>query len=267
MLRNKRLILVLTFIVIGLASGARSVAASSQSFQILSGQAQQGMIMSLTRNPGVIEPANATNGASMVGVVSPNDGNLDQSPGSINVQTDGEAQALVSTLNGNVIVGDKITSSALQGVGAKLNGSGWIVGTAEGSLDSSTHGAVTSSVTDSHGAKHTVYVALVPLAVHVTYYTSNSSSWEPQALQQFVDNLAGKHVSLQALLLSFFLFVIGVVVAGVIIISAVRSGFQAIARQPLSKFVILREEWRSFAVAIVVLAFVMGGCFLLLRYL
>jgi hypothetical protein len=262
------LLLIALIIAAAYFSAGKSQAASSQSFQILAGQAKLGMIMSLTQNPDVIEPADTTNSASMVGVVSPNQSNFDQaSSADINVQTDGEANTLVSTLSGNLVVGDRVTSSAIEGVGAKLNTSGWVIGTAERSVDASTSGAVATSVTDNQGKKHTVYVALIPIDVHVTYYSSNSSSVAPQALQQLADNLAGKKVSIQIIVLSFFLFIIGVVSAGVIIVSAVRSGFLAIARQPLSKFVILREEWRSFATAVGILAFVMAACFLLLKFL
>lgn len=267
--RQISLVIVTAIVAISMISLGRGSAASSQSFQLLSGQAQLGMLMSLTRNPGVIEPTTNTNAASLVGVVAPNDNNLNQLPGEINVQTDGEAKALVSTLGGNVLVGDKVTSSALQGIGAKLNGSGWIVGTAQSSLDAKTHGAVSSLVTDSQGGKHTVYVALIPLAVHVTYYNASAASnnWTPKILQQIANNVAGKNVSTQALVLGFLLFVIGLAIATVIIVSSIRSGFLAISRQPLSKFVILREEWRSFGAAIVILVFAALGGILLLKYL
>src|ERR1700683_3460638 len=88
-------------------------AASSQGFDLFQGHPQAGMLMSLTSNPGVIEPANTTNAASLIGVISPGDTNIDLQPGQVNVETDGAANALVSTLNGNILVGDRITASSL----------------------------------------------------------------------------------------------------------------------------------------------------------
>lgn len=248
-------------------------AASSQSFDILGGQPQAGMLMSLSSNPGVIEPASDKNVKSLVGVVAPaNETNFDQQTGQTNVKTDGASNALVSTLGGDIRVGDRITASALAGVGAKTTTSAWIIGIAQGSLDKNTKGVLKSTVVDSQGTKHDVYVGSIPVLVKVTYYSTASRSLAadtntlvPSVLQRAADALAGKHVSLRALLLSFLLFVIGVIAAGIVANSAIRGGFSAIARQPLAKSVILREVWRSFGMALAILVIVMVAAMLMLR--
>lgn len=247
--------------------------ASSQSFDVLPGQSQAGMLMSLTANPGVVEPASDKNVKSLVGVIEPADTSFDQQPGQINVKTDGEARTLLSTLGGDIRVGDRITASSLAGVGAKTTTSAWIVGVAQASLDAHTEGAIKSTITDSKGAKHIVYVASLPLLIKVTYYSTATSAAAytnmslPAIIQRAADALAGKHVSAQALVLTFLLIIIGTIVAGKIIDTAIRGSFKAIGRQPLAKFVILRQVWSSFGLALVVMAVALAGGMLLLRIL
>lgn len=247
--------------------------ASSQGFTVLRGSPQPGMLMSLTANSGVIEPATDQNAKSLVGVVTPvTETSLDQQDGQTNVRTDGAANALVSTLGGDIRVGDRITASPLAGIGAKTNTNAWIVGIAQGSLDADTKTAIKSTIADSGGAKHTVYVASIPVLVKVTYYSASSqaaaadtNAQVPAVLQRAADALAGKHVSTRALILSFLLLVIGIIAAGVLINSTIRGGFLAIARQPLAKFVILREVWRSFGLALLILLFALAAAALILR--
>lgn len=247
--------------------------ASSQSFNLLRGQAQQGIIVSLTPNTGFVEPANDKNVKSLVGVISTDENSIDQQAGQINVKTDGATSAIVSTLNGDISVGDRVTASPLEGVGTKANSSAWIVGTAQASLDSSTKGATNTEITDSNGNKHTVFVASIPILVKVTYYNSSNTSVatiSKQAnnpLQQVADSFAGKHVSTAALILSFIILLIGLFTAGVVITSAVKGGLDAISRQPLSKRFISRGVWRAIGIAVGILVFVLVASALILRLL
>jgi len=158
-------------IVITGVGGTLSAAAASQSFNVLDNKSQPGMLMSLTANSGVVEPATDKNASLLLGVISANDTAFDLQPGQVSVATDGVANVLVSTLGGDIRVGDRITPSSLAGIGAKAKMTAWIVGIAQASLDSKTTAAVASTVTDTAGSKHQVYVARIPLVVHVTYYT------------------------------------------------------------------------------------------------
>lgn len=246
-------------------------AASSQSFSVLNNQAQSGMLMSLTSNSGVIEPANNKNAASLVGVIATDTSALSQQNGQTSVVTDGSANTLVSTLNGDIKVGDKIGPASLSGVGAKLTASGWMVGVAEASLDAKTTGAVATAVTDSAGGKHTVYVARIPLIVKVNYFTmpaaTTASTTTPNSLQKIADQIAGHHASPLALILSFVILMTGIIWAGLVIYASVRGSLNAIARQPLSKVVINRAMMKSLLLALAVIAGVLIGSGLLLRIL
>ncbi len=246
--------------------------ASSQSFNVLDNKSQPGMLMSLTANTGVVEPASNRNDTSLVGVIAPDDAAFDIQPGQVSVKTDGVASTLISTLGGDIRVGDRIGVSSLVGVGAKLKGNGWIVGIAQSSLDAKTKGAAPSTVIDSKGSKHQVYVTSLPLLIKVTYYSvsskaANKSSSVPDPIQAAADTVAGKHASILALLLSFFLLAIGVMAAGLIVNAAIRGGFLAISRQPLTKVIILRKVALAFGVALVILILVFAGAFVILRIL
>src|SRR5487761_1843538 len=92
--------------------------ASSQYFYSLNNQTKTGMIVSLTADQQVIEPANNQNAKSIIGVIAPSDEiSLIQQPGQISIRTAGIANTLVSTLGGNILVGDRIAPSVLTGLG------------------------------------------------------------------------------------------------------------------------------------------------------
>ena len=243
--------------------------AASQSFSVADGSAKLGMLMSASPNAGVAEPASDKTAASLIGVLAPPEENSFSSSGDVNVKTDGVANTLVSTLNGDIKVGDRIATSSLVGVGAKATGSSWIVGIAQGSLDSKTAGAQLTAVTDSDGKSHQVYVASIPVVVKVTYYNVASpvsdSGLVPKSLQDAADRLAGKHVKLAAIVASVIVLMIGVILAGMLVNGAIRSGFSAIARQPLIKGIILGEIWQAFGMAAGIILVVMGASYLILR--
>jgi co-chaperonin GroES (HSP10) len=244
------------------------VTAGAQGFGVLNSSAQQGMLMSLSPNPQIIEPASDKNAQSLVGILDPNDTSLDLQSGQVNVKTSGVSNALVSTLNGDVSTGDRIAPSSIEGIGAKVDGNSWIVGTAQGSLTSKTKDAIKSDVTDTAGKKQSVYIARIPVVIKVTYYnaSTNSSSIVPQSIQSFADKLAGKHVKPWAIILSFLLIVMGVLLAAQLINSAIRSGMAAIARQPLTKALILPKILQTFAVALSIVLVVIAASYMLLHF-
>ena len=244
--------------------------ATPQAYNILDPAARPGMVVSLTKNSGVIEPSTDKNSSLVLGVLTTNAA-LDQQPGQVSVETDGVSDTIVSTLNGDIKVGDRIMPSSIAGAGAKASSSAWVVGIAQASLDPKSVGAVASTIQDSAGKKHQVYVGHIPMVVHVVYVGSAGSQAKsqllPNSLQSTADSLAGKRATTLGLVLSFSLLIIGVYVGGQIITSAVRNSFSAIARQPLAKKVVYRLMFRSFAIAIALIISLLVGSLLLLRVL
>jgi hypothetical protein len=264
------LLSMLFLVSLWLAGG--TVSAASQNFDTLDKNMQSGMLVSLTANTGVVEQATDKNAASLLGVITPEDNSLTRQAGQVTVQTDGEASALVSTLNGNILVGDPITASSIAGVGAKAKKSSWIVGVAQSSFDKKTKGALAATVTDSKGGKHTVYTGRISILVKATYYSlpdaqHKTDSLLPEGLQSTIDQIAGKHVSIVTIMVIFVILIAGIALAGLVINSAIRGGFAAVARQPLTKRIIFRGVLQSFAIAIMILGATFLAVFILLKLL
>jgi hypothetical protein len=267
----KRLLLTICGLTLLMAPAIAS--AASQGFNVLDNNAKPGMLMSLTLNTDIIEPANDKNATRLVGVYVPAQGtSLNQKADQVQVATDGTVQTLVSTENGPILVGDKVGTSSLFGLGAKSLGKGYVVGTAQTSLSSTTKGAITTDVTDVTGHRHKVWIASIPVVVKVQPAMAAKSmatptSAVPRIVQATADSVAGKHVTLIALLFSFVLLMIGIIFAGLITTTAVRSGFLAISRQPLAKRIINLQILRALLTAFAVLCAGIGSAYLLLKIL
>lgn len=247
-------------------------AAASQGFYTTTDNIRPGMLVSLSRNSGVVEPSSNKSTTALVGVVgdSPNDQPIDANQ--ITVQTDGVVQVLVSTVDGDIKVGDRIGPSSVVGFGSKSNGSGWVVGTAQASLNADTDGAVETTVMDSSSEEHRVHVLSIPVQVKVVYHAtpappSPKSSAIPEEIQSVADTVAGKRASTMAILLSFLLILSGITIAGLIVITTVRKGIESIARQPLVKQVITSRMIQSFGIALAIIISVNVGALVLLRIL
>lgn len=245
---------------------------AGQGFYTVDKSVRSGMVVSLTQNSGVVEPATDKNMTSLLGVIGSAQTDIGVAPDQVSVQTDGVVNTLVTTVDGDITVGDRVSPSSIIGFGAKNNGSGWVVGTAQGSLDAKTQGAVKSSVKDSSGATREVYVATVPVLINVAYYNAQQQDQDkttpiPSKIQAVADSLAGRQASQVAVVLSFLLFLVGFIVAGIIVNAAVRNGISSIARQPLVKQAITRRMIQSFLMAGAIIVGAMISALVLLRVL
>ncbi len=251
------------------------VALAGHGFYVTDNSARSGMLVSLTNNPGVVEPATDKNAASLVGVIGNSGTDLDVQPGQIAVQTDGVVQTLVSTLDGDIEVGDRISPSSVVGVGSRNSQGGWVLGSAQGSLSSSSAGAVKTTLKDAKGDSHEVYVGHIDVLIKVMYYNPSptttaipdSASLIPKRVQIIADSIAGKRASVLAVSLAGLLLLIGVIIAGYIISATIRSGLQSLARQPLAKKSIMRGMIQSLALAGFLLIGTIAGVLILIRLL
>jgi F0F1-type ATP synthase membrane subunit c/vacuolar-type H+-ATPase subunit K len=262
------LLMLLAFTVLVLPG---RVAATGQDFQYSGSRPSLGMLVSLAAHSTVVAPATTQSASALVGVIAPDDSNLSDHTGRVNVQTAGVTNVLVSTLNGDLRAGDRITASSLAGVGTKATGNGWIVGVVQTALNTQTAGSVQTTVTATNGQKRSVQVASLPVSIKVTYYTSYTSpttavnNLAPSWLQKLADAIVHKHVSTTVLILSFILILAGLIATFTIVSSTIRGAFEATARQPLAKHTIFRTELRSLGLAAAILIFTMVAAYLLLR--
>lgn len=267
-----RLVLPIIILCMTLGVLAPVVVEAGKGYYVLDQTIRSGMLVSLTKNPEVVEATNDKNMPTLVGVVGTSQTDYDVASKQISVQTDGVVDTLVSTVTGDIRVGDHIAPSSIVGFGAKSGNSGWTVGIAQGSLDSHTKGAVKSVVTDSSGAKHEVYVANIPVEINVTYFnpqeqTEQKTTPVPSRVQAIADSLAGRQASQVAVILSFLLLLAGFVIAGIIVNAAVRSGISSTARQPLARQAIAGRMLQSFAMALGILAGTAVGSLILIHIL
>lgn len=243
---------------------------ANQAFYLLDKSVRQGMLVSLSKNPDTVQPANTDNASSLVGVISPNDGNFDVQNGQVNVRTEGVTDVLVTTISGNIQVGDRISPSSIVGFGAKQTQSGWIAGTAQGSLSPSTPHAIKTTVTENNGKSRTVYAASIPVLIKVAYIPETAQTQDsalPANLQRLANTIAGRNASVMAVVFGFLLLITGFVIAALITTASVRNGLNAISRQPLAKPHIVRQMFRSFAMALGILLFAVISSMAIIRLL
>lgn len=241
-------------------------------FYVVGTSARTGMLVSLSSNPGVVEPASEKSAASLVGVIGNSATDLDVEAGQVAVQTEGVVKTLVSTLGGDIAVGDQVSPSSIVGIGVRNNQGGWVVGSAQASLSSSSAGAVKTSLKDSTGVSRDVYVGYIDVLVKVAYYNPGSTStsqaeasFVPKKIQTIVDSAAGKRASVLAVILAGLLLLIGTVIAGYIVNSTVRNGIQSLARQPLAKRSIIRGMAQTLLLAAGLLISAVAGSLIIIR--
>lgn len=242
---------------------------ASRAYYTIDTSVRSGMLVSLTKNTEVVEPSSDKNVSTLLGVVGSAQTDFDVKKDQVSVQTDGIVDTIVTTVAGDIRVGDHIGPSSIVGLGAKVNESGWSVGIAQQSLDAHTKSAVKSTVTDSLGVKHEVYVTTIPVSVHVAYFNAKQQPVKqaiPNRIQSLADSIAGKRVSQVAIVLGFLLLLAGFAIAGIIVNAAVKNGIQSIARQPLARQEISKRMIQSFAMASGILALACIGTVIIIRF-
>jgi hypothetical protein len=157
------------------------------------------------------------------------------------VVVSGLTPTLVSNINGDIKVGDKITASPILGVGMKAVDSTEIVGTAESNLSASN--TITRSITDMVGKTVQVKIGIVAVQVGVSYFAAPQNKLDaivPTFLVNLGSSIAGKDVSPLRILIGFLSLLIGFLIAGVMLQAGVRSGIISLGRNPLASGILRR---------------------------
>ena len=171
------------------------------------------------------------------------------------VVVSGLTSALVSNLNGNIKVGDKITASPIEGVGMKAGTSTEIVGTAESNLAQSS--TTTREVKDKSGKTVAVKVGLIDVQVDVSYYAAPQNRLDsiiPVFLLNLGSAIAGRSVSPMRILIGFCSLLVGFAIAGIMLQAGVRSGIISLGRNPLASGILRRSLIDVLATALGLLA-------------
>lgn len=246
---------------------ADNTAAIAQGYSV-EGDVTPGALVSLAdqSKTGAVRLANRDTVDRLVGVVSKNPlVELSGTEKQTQVVISGTVLALVSDVNGDIKYGDKITASPISGVGMRATESGQVVGTA--SRDFSAAEEVREhSVEDRDGGKRTVKIGLLHVQVNVSYYQApdEDKTILPLFLQQFVNTIAGRPVSLIRTIIALVLFITGFGGAAILLYSSVRSSIISIGRNPLSAPAVHRSIFEVGAVSVGILLVMLIAVYLIL---
>jgi hypothetical protein len=220
-----------------------------------------------SQKTGAVVAANSIANNNLLGVaVGSSTVTVTQDNSTVQVSTDGITYVLVSSINGSIKNGDRVTASPLDGIGMKATDSGKVVGVAQGDLTSSSLNAQTKSVTDVHGAKKDIIIGMVPLTINVAYFQPpESRTVVPKLFRDLSSSISGKQVSMNRLWGSLGIMLITLIIVVVLLYGAVRSSIGAIGRNPLAKSAIQRSMSKVIGLALVILGVCSGVIYLILK--
>jgi hypothetical protein len=226
-----------------------------------------GALVSSASGSATVRLANSDLVGEMIGVVVANDNSLvavSNDSGEVQIISSGAATALVSNVNGDIKKGDAITASPLDGVGMKATTAGRIIGSAQADFSASTPGAVSKQV-DTKVGKREVAIGGIPVLVGISYYTPKSGATiVPVTIQNALNQLAGKEVSWIRILLASILLILGLVIAFVILSSAIRSSLESIGRNPLARSAINAGLLKVLAMTLVIVLVTLASVYLVI---
>jgi hypothetical protein len=244
-MRNRRYLRLLTtgvVIVLGglsLAPAAAFSANISHSYDTGS-KLNSGSLVSLDpKHSNFVLPANTDNGSHLIGVaVNTGDSLLavHAGDGKAQVATNGTVSALVSSLNGNIQVGDQISVSPFNGIGAKAIDGNYIIGLAQTGFVPGNSGSHQEQVTDKTGKVRSVTVGYVSLNIAI----SPPVGAQLNSLQRLAKSLTGHTVSTFRVAISLMVSLVTFLALVTLIYASIYGGIISIGRNPLAKFAIFR---------------------------
>jgi hypothetical protein len=255
-------------VILGLAPVGASSANISHSYHATS-TIQNGSIVSLDpQKTDYVEPANTSNAIRILGVaVASNDSLLavDPTDGAVQVATSGNANTLVSTLNGPIDVGDQIAVSPFNGVGVKAYAGAHVIGLAETAFNSTTEGATSQQVTNKGGQTSQTEVGYIDLSIAVGTDSNAVSGPQLSSLQRLGKSLTGHEVSTARVIISLVIAFIALASLVVLIYASIYGSIISIGRNPLAKYAVFRTLGSVLGMAIVTALIAGTTIFLLLH--
>ena len=242
----------------------------SQSF-VASSSLATGSIVSLQKGTtDHVASSTTANSGDIIGVViNPDSSQIsisyDQGT-QVSVATSGIEQVLVSDINGNISVGDPITSSPITGMGMKATNNVKIVGVAQDNFPNAT--SQKASYKDQSGTSHSVNLGQIPVLVNVSYYYKQpNKTIIPAALQNLANSLANKQVNALPIIVSIAIFIITLVIVVSIVYSLIRSSIISVGRNPMSQAAVYRNVIQLSALVIVILGVGLGAIYMVITKL
>lgn len=247
----------LLLLILGAPILTSAITAISQGYST-SDDLSIGSIVSLKDNTSDnVVAATAANSDSIFGVVINNDAAQltlsNPQAKQVQVATSGIVSVLISDINGKVKQGDSITASPIKGVGMKATSNVKVIGIAQGTTNQGDQHK--QEYTDGHGAKQTVTLGEVPIAVNATYYFKTpDKTIVPAVVQNIANTLAGKKVNTIPIIISAAIFIITMIIVVIIIYSMIHSSIISVGRNPMSQSAIYRDMIQMSVLVLGILA-------------
>jgi hypothetical protein len=269
---QRYLILFVTGIVIAtyslsLVSASSAMADISHSYHSTD-SIMAGSVVSLDpQRSDYVEPANTSNGSRVIGVAVQSNSSLlalDPSSSTIQVAIEGAVNALVSTVNGNVNIGDDISASPFDGVGMKAPQGAHVIGIAQQSLSLSTQGATSEQVTDKSGHKAQIEVGYVRVDI-ATGVNGSANANNYGGLERIAEDLTGHNVSAIRIALCLIVALLTIISLTVLIYTSIHGSLVSIGRNPLARHTVFRTLGSVFGMILIMAALACLAMYALLR--
>lgn len=232
-----------------------------------SGNIPAGSLVSLnSKESGTIELTDPSNASRLVGVAVQTDESLlavDASNLTTQVANSGTVEALVSTANGDIVVGEQIGVSPFKGIGMRAQDGTRIVGLAQSEFNSGSKGAVTRNIKDKSGKTQKVTVGFVRVSIAIGTATSGKANLN--GIQKLAQDIAGHPVSTARIVLSAAIAIIALAALITLIYGAIYGSIIAVGRNPLAKFAIFRTLTSVMFMALSTAAVALVTIYLFLR--
>lgn len=258
----------LTLFALGFPAASASSANISRSYQSAA-PITSGSLVSL--DPGrtsYVVPASVDNGSRLLGIAVAKNNSLiavDPASGGVQVATTGTAAALVSTLNGDIKVGDPIAVSPFKGVGMRATASGSrVIGLAQTAFNAGTTGATTETVKSKDGHNRSIKVGYVRLNIAVGTYAPASGS-PLNSVQKVAQSLTGHAVPTGRVVISMAVAIITLVILVTLVYASIYGSVISVGRNPLAKYAVFRALGSVLALALLTTIISGLAIFLLLR--
>lgn len=240
----------------------------SQSFSSTD-QVVPGTLVELGGQSGTVKSANTDGVEDLLGVVIKNDSAIlgVNGAGGVQVALSGTANTLVSTLNGDIKAGDKITASPISGVGMKAILSTKVVGVAQADFKADDAGATKRDIKDKSGKTTSVSIGQIPVLISPAYYVAGLGDQKtiiPPFIQNLVNAIAGRKVSVVRIIIASIILLFSLSAIFIVLSGAVRSGIIAIGRNPLSQGAVYRSLLHVMLASIGVLLVTFGAVYLII---
>jgi hypothetical protein len=222
------------------------------------------------KNGDVIDEANSINSDRLLGISIANNNSLlaiNSSNSTVQVAISGTVNALVSSINGNIEVGDQVSISPFSGVGIKALPGFKIIGLAETTFTSSSQDVTKLMVKDKQGKYQTISVGFVKIDISIgnSSYASGGGGAQINALQKLIKGFTGKTIPTARIVTSLGIAFVSILSLVTLIYSSIYGSIISIGRNPLAKHVVIRALVIIFGLIAVIAAVAGGSIYLLLH--